>query len=101
MAAEARELSGLPRSWLLAVRVCPWCADRPGQVVGEGGVLRDCYHCDGTGDLLGQMLLDAYRRGRNHVLERMREVEDARAFAQKRVLEEEPDVRSLKRSLGL
>lgn len=86
----------MPAAWRLAVRSCPWCAGTPGRVNG-----RECFHCDGTGDLLGVMLLDAYNRGRDHVLSRLREVDEARRLAARRVREEEPSSEALRRAMGL
>jgi hypothetical protein len=57
--------------------------------------------CEGSGDLFGVILLDAYRRGRDHVLARLREVEGARQIAAERVRAEEPSARQLKGALGL
>jgi hypothetical protein len=94
---EPREgYTGLPAAWRLALSSCPWCAATPGV---SGG--RSCVHCDGSGDLLGVMLLDAYRRGRDHTLAALREVEQVRKAAAARVLREEPSVRHLKSAMGL
>jgi hypothetical protein len=47
------------------------------------------------------MLADAYRRGRDHALARVREVEGSRRVAVERVTAEEPSIEELKRVMGL
>lgn len=88
--------AGLPAAWMAALRICPWCR-------GDGKLDsgRDCVHCAGSGDLLGFMLKDAYLRGRDHVLYRLREVEDFRRIAAERVREEEPSAHALRVAMGI
>lgn len=80
----------LPASWRLALRICPYC----------GGV-GACSPCNSTGDLLGVMLLDAYERGRRHVIEGLQEVEAVRRLAVDRLSRERPTADGLKRAMGL
>lgn len=79
----------LPLAWRAAIAICPYCS-------GTG-----CIHCDGSGDLFGTMLLEAYCQGRDHVLLRVREVEAARRLAVERVTGEMPTAAEMKRTMGL
>jgi hypothetical protein len=85
----------LPAAWRVALRACPYC------VAASDGERAACLPCEGTGDLLGVMLLDAYQRGRDHVLARLREVERSRRVAVTRLREEEPSIRVLKEAMGV
>lgn len=82
----------LPVSWRAALRFCPHCS---------GGAEADCNYCDGTGDLFGTLLLDAYDRGRQHVIDGLTEVDKVRKLAVERLARERPTSTDLKRQMGL
>lgn len=81
----------LPTAWRAAIAFCPYCQ-------GSG---TDCLRCQQTGDLMGVMLLDAYRRGRGDVLAGLRTVEEVRRAAVGRLTDAEPTTVELKRKMGL
>lgn len=84
----------LPESWRAAIAICPFCR----------GVQEDdmrCAHCNGSGDLMGVLLLDAYARGRQHVIDGLQEVEAVRRLAVEKLQREQPTADELKRSMGL
>lgn len=59
---------------LALLRVCPFChgsGRQPynGDWTDPDAELVDCHRCDGSGDLLGALLLRAYRAGRDDALE--------------------------------
>lgn len=86
----------LPAAWRAAMMLCPHCR---GRAVLEND--EPCLHCEETGDLLGAMLKDAYLRGRDHVVSRMRELDEARKGQVQRVLSEEPSQAQLRSAMGL
>lgn len=91
----------LPLSWRAAMAWCPHCS---GTGWLEATAVLDaspCLPCRTSGDLFGAMLVDAYERGRDHMRERLREVEDVRRAAAKRVLEEVPSQRQLRSAMGI
>ncbi len=92
---EPRPRLNLPASWRLAVSLCPWCSGI-GSIDGER-----CHPCEGTGNLLGSMLLDAYRRGRDHTLHAVRQVAQARETALQAIEAAEPTIAEIMRAEGL
>lgn len=86
---------GLPAKWRLALSTCPYCS---GLGTEDG---RDCLPCEGSGDLLGTMLLDAYTRGVGHVTARAREIHVVRRAAIRQALDEKPSREQLKAAMGL
>lgn len=87
----------LPAAWRAAMALCPHCGGT-GWLEPRG---RACLPCRASGDLLGAMLVDAYERGRDHMRARLREVEDVRRAAARRVLDEVPSQRQLRSAMGL
>jgi hypothetical protein len=87
--------SHLPSAWRAAVRCCPFCA---GLGTDEG---RDCIYCEGTGDLMGTLLRQAYTLGRADALHHLAKVREYVESAERLARENEIDVRELKRSMGL
>lgn len=84
----------LPTSWRAALAVCPFCR----------GVEDHCTRCEGTGDLLGSMLVDAFRRGQENVMFHMVQVQKVREMANGRVREDAADPelqRRLRLAMGL
>jgi len=66
-------VSDLSERALGALRTCPACYGK-GRVPYNGkvlpvGELVACARCDGTGDMLGALLMRAYRAGREDALE--------------------------------
>lgn len=91
----------LPAAWRAAMALCPHCG---GTGWLEATAVLDaspCLPCCASGDLLGAMLVDAYARGRDHMRARLREVEDVRRAAARRVLDEVPSQRQLRSAMGL
>lgn len=87
--------AGLPASWRAAMRLCPFCS---GLGAEDGAV---CTRCEGSGDLMGTMLLAAYRRGVEHTIARIKELEEARRAQVRAVREEEPSQRQLRSAMGM
>jgi hypothetical protein len=91
----------LPQAWHAAIARCPYCSGM-GYTVESGDLIpRDCLHCESTGDLMGTILLEAYRRGRDDTLVQIRKVENVRKGAVHSVLHQEPDMATVKAALGL
>jgi hypothetical protein len=92
----------LPIAWRAAIRFCPYCSG-----TGQRDKKPDesCLQCQGTGNLLGMMLLDSWRAGAEHVIARVREMDsvrqEARRVAVERVREGEPTIEQLMRAQGL
>ena len=90
----------LPDAWHLAIKSCPYCAGM-GHTLDDQGDAKDCPHCAGSGSLIGTWLLDAWQRGADHVLARVREVEASRQIAVERATTEKPSMDDLMRAMGL
>lgn len=97
---EPRARIDLPSSWRLAVSLCPHCAGT-GYETPACGNPGNCGPCDGSGNLLGALLLDAYRRGRDHTLSAVRQVAKARETALQSIKDAEPTIGEIMRAEGL
>lgn len=89
--------TSLPLAWKAAIAHCPFCSGT-GKFTDEDDA--SCAHCQGTGDLIGALLADAYRCGRADALVKMREVYQVALLAGRQV-SELPVPTDLKRSMGL
>lgn len=94
IAGASVDESTLPCAWKAALRFCPHCSGC-GSVDG-----RACAPCEGTGDLFGALLRDAYERGRAEVLVKLGQIGECVRVAQEQARDGKLDGTALRRAAG-
>jgi hypothetical protein len=89
------EERSLPDAWYAAIRWCPYCG-----ATGKETAEQECLHCDGSGDLFGAMLAEAYRLGREEALLYLRNLAHFSAAAREHAENAQTSVERLKFAVG-